>query len=140
METKYETEKCMECQKPFDNTTVREDRRFKIDFPQYEKMDVHICSECGNKRRYEKKVEDFNKVMDAFGDMTNSSTLDFKGMESDAVVEAFLRQHRHLQGSMVAFLRKVLIKLGEKAGDPAYENGRNQWALEWCKKISEIIS
>jgi hypothetical protein len=131
-------EKCMECQNEFNDTSVREDKRFKIDFPQYEKMDVHICSECGNKRRYEKKVEEFNKVITAFADMANSSTLDYKGLESDAVVEAFLRQHRHLQGSMVTFLRTILRKLGEKAGNSMHEDGRNAGALEWCKKISEV--
>jgi len=132
-------EKCMECGRVFNDTTVREDRRFKIDFPKFKNMDVHFCSDCGNKRRYEKKVEEFNEVISAFSQMVNSMSFDYEGKESDVIVEAFCKQHRELQHGMVVFLRSVLIKLGKKAGDPAYEDGRNKWALEWCKKISEII-
>ena len=130
-------EKCMECNREFGDS-VREDSRFKIDFPRYEKMDIHICSECGNKRRYEKKVAEFKEAMSVLGRMANSTMFDFEGKDSDAVVEAFAGEHRHIQNEIIIFMRNVIIKLGKKAGDPAYEDGRNQWGLNWCKKASEV--
>ena len=69
--------------------------------------------------------------------MVNSTTFDFDRSDSDAVVESFFRQHRYLQNEMVVFLRNVLVKIGKKAGT-GFEDGRNQWALNWCKKISEV--
>jgi len=128
----------MDCQMCFKETESNHIDVLKHHFPKrYQDIDSVVCLECANKHVVAQLREKFDPMVEAFANMVNNSLCDFDGLESTALAETFLQKHRYLQGEMVSFLGTVLRKIGEKAGDPAWTDARNAWAIDWCKHISE---
>jgi hypothetical protein len=83
-------------------------------------------------------VERYRKVIEGFAALVSKTPFDFEGLDSEAVAEIFVEQHRSNQHEMVFFLKKLIAKLGDRAGNSCYEDVRNQWALNWCQRVSKI--
>ena len=98
----------------------------------------NLCEPCAKKRYLEERVEYYNKVIKEFAHLVNNCAFDHDGIETDAVVAAFFKEHRQLQNDMIAALHKIFGKIGEGSGNLMFEDPRNQWALSWCKQVSKL--
>jgi hypothetical protein len=70
--------------------------------------------------------------------MASKIPFDFEGLDSDAIVGLIVTQHRSVQQEMIFFLQRIIGKLGDKAGNSCYEDGRNMRALNWCQQVSKM--
>ena len=75
--------------------------------------------------------------MEMFSKMVNRG-FDRDGLVSDAVVSCFFHEHRFLQQEMILGLKKIITKIGEQSGSSMYQDGRNEWALKWCKEVGKL--
>lgn len=100
--------------------------------------DWHLCRDCAKKRYTEERISEYTGVIQAFSKLVNNCAFDHDGVESDAIVTAFFKEHRQLQNDMISSLHRIFAKIGSHEGDLSYEDPRNQWALSWCNKVSKI--
>ena len=82
------------------------------------------------------KLEQYEKILGPIFDKLNRSQI--KGYDTEAIVTAFFSQHRFLQNEAIIVLKAIIDRIGAKAGDPGYTDPRNQWAIDWCKKASNV--
>lgn len=101
--------------------------------------DMDICMDCAEEQAIQIRVGKYEAFFEAFSKMANSSIFNYDGTEAKAVVKLFHKEHRYLQGQMIEFLIKVLGLIGSHSGDSVWEDARNQWALAWAKKASQLI-
>jgi len=97
---------------------------------------VHMCRDCANKERVKAKVEKYKPIANLISQAVNQSRLGQS--DCDAIVELLNKEHRFLQNVFMTFLTKTLFTYGEGSGDPAYEDGRNAWALAWAKAAASL--
>jgi hypothetical protein len=98
---------------------------------------VHICVHCARKDKLDKMIKTLTPSMEKFSKMVNRG-FDRDGVVSDAVVSCFFHEHRFLQHEMILGLKKIITKIGEQSGSSMYQDGRNEWALKWCKEVSKL--
>ena len=108
-------------------------RRLMIKFKGW-----NLCTACAKNRYITERIEYYKNMISTFSKLVNNCAFDYDGIESDAIVIAFFKEHRQLQNDMIASLHRILGNIGKGSGDINYEDPRNQWALSWCKKVSEI--
>ena len=136
-ETKTATIKCVVCRRIIDGIEVKEEENY-IPKEDQEALDVHICMACARKDALDKLVKEYKPFIEKFSHLINRCGYDYDGLLSDAIVECFFSEHRYLQNEMILGIHKIFEKIGSHAGDVCYEDPRNQWALKWCKQVSQI--
>jgi hypothetical protein len=120
----------------FINDTVIEDTAFAEEYSFT--PDSHVCVDCAKKERLQSLVREYTPFMEKFSKLVNNYAFDHDGLTSDALAFCFLREHRQLQHDMIMGLREIITKIGKKSGNTTYEDARNEWALRWCKAVSEL--
>jgi rubredoxin len=135
-EAKTATMKCVVCGKVIDEIEVKEEENY-IPKKDQEALDVHICRTCARKDKLAKLIKEYEPFMEKFSKLVNNCAFDHDGLLTDALIECFFREHRYLQNEMILGIRNMFEKIGKHAGDVCYEDPRNQWALKWCKQVSQ---
>ena len=85
-------------------------------------------------------AEQMKEVVKAFGDFVNNMSHDYDGSISDAIVESFFQEHRFLQGEMLAFIYKLLGKIGKRSGNQMWEDDRNKFWIAWAMYANKVNS
>jgi hypothetical protein len=98
----------------------------------------YVCDLCARKEVLRVKKDQYRMLVQEFSEKVSKTPFDFEGLDSEAVAENFFVQHRSNQQEMIFFLKKVISRIGDKAGDSCYEDVRNQWAMNWCQQVSKI--
>lgn len=135
---------CLACNKPVEKSgkdwfirVLREDGEGLYLGDGDEDMD--ICMDCAEEQAIQIRVGKYEAFFEAFSKMANSSVFNCDGTEAKAIFKLFNKEHRYIQSQMIEFLIKVLGLIGSKSGDSAWEDARNQCALAWAKKASQLI-
>lgn len=95
-----------------------------------------LHKECAEKLIMEEKVSYYKKALEPIFRKINRSQ--FREVDVKALVAAFCCEHRTLQNDAIILLSNIISHLGKKAGDSMWEDGRNSYGLDWCKKASEL--
>lgn len=136
-------EMCVLCGKDIDGEKLRDGTALLENNCSEEKKKSlgknRICDPCARKEIIRQTQEELKPVYEKIHDFINKMGHDSEGLVKEAIVDRFLREHRFLQQELVFFLIKILIEIGEKSGDAAWEDDRNKFALRWCKEAGELL-
>jgi len=136
----------MKCAKCFKELTEDQDRSNLLmdlendNVESYKKLfqdeNLGLHENCAKEVIKEEKFHQYLKTMAPFFKKLNRSQI--RDCDTEAIVSAFFNQHRYLQNEAIIVLKAIIDRIGAKAGDPGYTDPRNQWALDWCKKASNV--
>lgn len=102
-----------------------------------------VCAECAKQIDTEKvtneMVEPFIKSFSKLSNRSFCTGVSGYLSKQELVkmfADTFCHEHRCLQGKMIVFVIDLLEEIGRHAGDPAYEDGRNDWALKMAQRAA----
>jgi hypothetical protein len=99
--------------------------------------DVYICEECAEKEITRLKVEQiYGPIFDELAKRANSTLFNSDGTDVKAMLQAFTRQHRHLQGEIFQALMKFIEQIGQ-LDENQFFDARNEFIRIYAKKASD---
>lgn len=133
--------KCSICDKVIgeelrDATSAYKSARSRLDGLEIPE-DAHICEECFEKEIVKLKEKHiYGPIFDELAKRANSTLFNSDGTDVKAMLQAFIRQHRHLQGEIFQALMKFIEQIGQLEKD-RYFDPRNDFIQTYAKRASD---
>lgn len=127
------SKRCAVCHRDIDGEKVKEDCLYYEEkkYDTSDMGDIGICRECADKERVKEQAEGFMQSLEGFFRSAGFTNFNSCNLTSKALVQAFTRQHRHIQNELLLFLFRCFESIA--ALDDGFIDGRNEWGYRWVK-------
>lgn len=119
-----------------DGTSMYKSARSRLDCYEIPE-DAHICEVCAEKDITRLKVEQiYGPIFDELAKRANSTLFNSDGTDVKAMLQAYTRQHRHLQSEIFQALMKFIEQIGQ-LDENQFFDARNEFIRIYAKKASD---
>jgi hypothetical protein len=103
-------------------------------YPVLQEKVEEVCRECKNQLEQLAYARITDPIAEAVCNACNGGSAEQLG---EALFDSFQRQHRYLQGEVFTALLNI-FRAYAKLNENQYD-ARNEWVVQICRKITEVI-